>query len=117
MARLPVNAINKEENDLLVWDVNSHDIHLILELVFVVAHWAAEEVHSARHCLSLQIQRLHICVQLRTRRLLPYMGYIRGCATQPGMVFASNLEQGLKISVSVWNRTGILLAIPTLEPG
>ena len=30
---------------------------------------------------------------------------IRGCATQQGMVFASlGLEQGLKISVSVWNR-------------
>ena len=30
---------------------------------------------------------------------------IRGCATQQGMVFASlSLEQGLQISISVWNR-------------
>ena len=36
---------------------------------------------------------------------LPYMGAIRGCAAQQGMVFASlSLEQGIQITVSVWDR-------------
>ena len=46
--------------------------------------------------------------------VLQYMGS-RGCPAQQGMVFVSlSLEQGLKISVSVWNMV-YFLPIPTLE--
>ena len=43
---------------------------------------------------------------------------IQGFAAQQGMVFASlSLEQGLQISISVWNRVYVFFAIPTLEHG
>ena len=49
------------------------------------------------------------------RGVYSHIWAIRGCAAQQGMVFASlNVEQGLQISVSLWNRVN-LFPSPTLE--